>query len=338
MKKILIDRNRDEHVDIVVKSQNGEFAYKIHPDFQKIPDFVDQTVSMPHGCTDDEGNLYVTSRDKNHPIIKLDSDGNYIKDFGAGLFTFTHMISVTPEGTLLCPDCATHVVRELTLDGELIRDLGNYGVPSDSGYEPGAWRRLRREGRGIPSDIGFDSHWSNYVEWNSITRMAPPFNKPTCAKINSKGEIFVSDGYANVAVHRFSKDGELLKSWGGKGKAPGKFFLPHSLAIDKYDRIWVADREGNSLQIFDDQGNVLAYADENMVQPSDIWAEGDYVYVGERGGNISIFDLDFNVVGTLGFFNWSIVTHGMCVNKKGDIFVFPSNSNPDHWVIKLERI
>ncbi len=60
--------------------------------------------------------------------------------------------------------------------------------------------------------------------------------------------------------------------------------------------------------------------------------------MGERGGNIDIFDMDYNIVGTLGFFNWSIVTHGMCVNRKGDIFVFPSNSNPDHWVIKLERI
>ncbi len=338
MKTILIGHNRDKKTRTIMRSDTGKFAYEVNPDFHRFPDFINPAAAIPHGCCDRAGNVLVMTRDKSHPIVKLDSKGNYIEDFGKGLFSFTHSIYVTSQDTLLCPDCDYHVVRELTMEGDLIRDLGNFGVPSDSGFEPDIWRRMQREGHGIPSDIGFVPSWAFHEGIKSIKRMAPPFNKPTCAKMNSKGEIFVADGYGNVAVHKFSSDGKLLKTWGGKGNEPGKFFIPHSLEVDKYDRVWVADREGNAVHVFDDDGNLLAYITGGCCQPSDICSDQEYIYVGERGGNITIFNMDMDIVGTLGFYNCSVITHMMSMTPEGDLLIFPSNSNPDHKVIKLTRI
>ena len=50
----------------------------------------------------------------------------------------------------------------------------------------------------------------------------------TNAAVGPDGDLFVSDGYGNARVHRFSADGELKASWGEPGSGPGKFDLPHS--------------------------------------------------------------------------------------------------------------
>lgn len=338
MKTITAQKGRDKNSKVILQSEDGRFVYELNPDFHHFPGFINPDAAIPHGCCDKDGNVLILTRDKQHPIVKVDPQGQYITDFGAGLFSFTHMIYVTPQNTLLVPDCDYHVVRELTMDGELIRDFGNFGVPSDSGYEADIWRRMQREGNCIPSDIGFIASWAFNEGLKSIQRMAPPFNKPTCGKMNSKGEYIFADGYANVAVHKFSADGKLLRTWGGKGAEPGKFFIPHSLEVDRMDRVWVADREGNAVHIFDDDGNLLAYVTGSLCQPSDIWSDDEYVYVGERGGNLTIFNMDMDIVATLGFYNCSVITHGLCVNPQGDLFIFPSNSNPDHKVMKLTRI
>ena len=84
-----------------------------------------------------------------------------------------------------------------------------------------------------------------------------------CSGRGMKGDIFVSDGYGNAAIHRFAPDGTLLKTWGGPGDAPGKFYIPHSLCVDKFNRVWVGDREANSIHVFDEDGNILGYMNEN---------------------------------------------------------------------------
>ena len=71
----------------------------------------------------------------------------------------------------------------------------------------------------------------------TIKRGGPPFNRPTGVAISPSGEIYVSDGYGNARVHKFSPDGSLLLSWGEPGEAPGQFRLPHSIWVDKQERV-----------------------------------------------------------------------------------------------------
>src|SRR6266446_4421317 len=50
-----------------------------------------------------------------------------------------------------------------------------------------------------------------------------PFNRCTHTALSPKGEIYVSDGYGNAKVHKYSPDGKLLMSWGEPGTGEGEF-------------------------------------------------------------------------------------------------------------------
>lgn len=82
-------------------------------------------------------------------------------------------------------------------------------------------------------------------------------NMPTATGFLSDGSIVVADGYRNSRVARFSPEGRLLYSWGKKGSAPREFRIPHGIAVDGADRIYIADRENKRVQITDAHGELL---------------------------------------------------------------------------------
>src|SRR6478735_9227527 len=69
-----------------------------------------------------------------------------------------------------------------------------------------------------------------------------------------EGDIYVSDGYGNAAVHKYSPEGKHLFSWGRPGIEPGEFNLPHNIVCDDAGLVYVADRESHRIQIFDGKG------------------------------------------------------------------------------------
>jgi sugar lactone lactonase YvrE len=82
------------------------------------------------------------------------------------------------------------------------------------------------------------------------------------------GDTFISDGYINSRVAKVDKDGNWLKSWGERGKEPGQFNTPHSIATDANDNVYVADRGNHRIQVFDRDGNFLRqFAIEVPVPP-----------------------------------------------------------------------
>jgi hypothetical protein len=150
--------------------------------------------------------------------------------------------------------------------------------------------------------------------------------------------MFFSDGYGNAAVHKFSADGKLLKTWGDPGEGPGKFLINHAIWIDVKDRVWICDREGSSVHVFSDDGEVLAYAFHGFMQPSGLWGDKDYVYVGERGGGLSVFDMSMALVAQIGFAFCSLRFHGICGDSKSNLFILPLHSFPGYPVMKLCRV
>ena len=121
-----------------------------------------------------------------------------------------------------------HVAYEWDQDGRLLRMLGKYGCPSDTGV----------------NDTVRDTRLIFYTE----KRLGEPFNQPTRIVRAPNGDLYASDGYANTAVHHFSQEGKLLNSWGGLGTEPGKFGIVHSVWADRLGRVWIADREFDRVQ------------------------------------------------------------------------------------------
>ena len=332
MKQIKGYKDRDR-LSRSIFSHNG-LAYELIPEYGNFPEEFEFSM-FSGGCCDGEDNLFMMCRDAALEVVMLDAEGNYVKSIGQGLFREVHSLCVTPEDTLLCVDTGLHVVRELTKDGRHLRDLGNPGVPSDSGFEQDVWRRMQREGKIVPTDIAFDKGWSFWMGLQTIKRAAPPFNRPTGVCVGPKGDIFVSDGYGNAAVHRFAPDGTLLATWGGPGDEPGKFYVPHSLWVDSLNRVWVGDREANSVHVFDENGKILGYMNENLYQPTAIWSDGRAIYIAERGGGLTIADMDMEIVAQLGFYNSPLRAHGMCGNSKGELFLMPLSTYDRHFLMKL---
>ena len=90
--------------------------------------------------------------------------------------------------------------------------------------------------------------------------------------------------------------------------------------------------------MFNENGELLAYLEDNLYQPTEIWADNDYVYIAERGGGVTIVNMDLEVEAQIGFYNSPIRALGMCGNSKGDLFLMPLTTYDRHYLMKLARI
>lgn len=75
------------------------------------------------------------------------------------------------------------------------------------------------------------------------------FKSPDDLVFTRKGDIVVADTGNGRLVH-MSQQGKIIHTWGKKGKGDGEFATAHGLAIDGNDRIYVADRGNNRVQVF----------------------------------------------------------------------------------------
>ena len=140
------------------------------------------------------------------------------------------------------------------------------------------------------------------------------------------GDLYVSDGYGQFRIHRFSPQDELLCSWGAKGADPGYFALPHSLWVDREERVWVADRENHRIQRFDNEGR---YLDEwnDLERPMALFiTPDDEVFVVEAPSRVSIFDLDGNLLSSWGEDGsapgqFADAPHSIWVDDQGSLYI-----------------
>ena len=206
---------------------------------------------IPAVAVDSKDRIYVYSR-SDHPMIVLDKDGSFVKSWGDNVLKDAHGIYIDADDTVFCVERETHCMRTFTADGELLSTLG---TPDQQGAEG--------EPFNLPTDVGFDS----------------------------SGMMYLTDGYGNARVHKYTGDGELVKSWGTKGTGPGEFDLPHCVRVDKHDRLLVADRENNRIQFFDTDGNYL-HEWSGLHHPDTIYIDDEIVYIAELDQRLSIWTLD----------------------------------------------
>lgn len=234
------------------------------------------------------------------PIQVYSTSGEFIAAWPYDDFTRVHSLTIVPDGHMFVSDDLRHVVREFDAGGNHVRTFGTPGVPADTG-------------RDIPP-LGVVKH------------EGPPFNQPTDAAIGLDGTLYMTDGYGNARVHRFSRDGELLQSWGRPGSGPGEFNLPHGVRVDNEGRVLVADRENNRIQAFSPDGEYL-FSYDDLYRPCGILVdESGAIFVAELGeshGRISILDAD----GTL-LSRWMIEgdvpkagAHSVALDSEGNLYV-----------------
>jgi DNA-binding beta-propeller fold protein YncE len=129
------------------------------------------------------------------------------------------------------------------------------------------------------------------------------FDQPTDAAASSNGDIYLTDGYGNARVHRFSSTGSHIQSWGEPGDEVGQFKLPHGVWITQrngQESVYVCDRENSRIQIFDLSGQYLDSL-RSLLKPSDIFVDktGNR-YISELLYRVSVLDPEDRLMTTVG--------------------------------------
>lgn len=202
--------------------EGGLLKYRVNIRFGEEPD------TMPDGwkfgrvsavATDSANQVYVFQRGKRaDPIVVFDAKGNYLRGWGKGMFGNPHGMRIDRNDNVWVTDNGDHQVMKFTRDGKLLMTLG------------------------VKGKAGTDDK---------------TFNRPTDIAFTPSGDFYVSDGYGNSRVVKFSGDGKYLLDWGKRGVKPGEFNTPHSIAVDSKGTVYVSDRENNRIQMFDPNGKFL---------------------------------------------------------------------------------
>jgi peptidylamidoglycolate lyase len=181
-------------------------------------------------------------------VIAVTTQGKYLKSWGKGLFgRGAHSIYVDRDGFIWTTDNVDNTVYKFDQQGKVLMTLGKRGVAGDNASQDA-------------------------------------FDGPSGVLVAPNGEIYVTDGYRNSRIVKFSKDGKFQKIIGGtKSSEPGLFDLPHGVVMDSRGRLVVADRNNKRVQILDKDGKfVEQWADLKLLNPSGLLITADdTVYVSD---------------------------------------------------------
>ncbi len=129
------------------------------------------------------------------------------------------------------------------------------------------------------------------------------------------GDFYVSDGYQNSRILRFSNDGKRIGAWGSAGTGPGELNLPHGIAVGADGTVYVADWENLRIQRFDAEGRHLGTWDLNGKVFSLKWTVSGELWggvaphdvpAGSEGWLMQLDPANGNVLGHLDAFGHSI--------------------------------
>jgi sugar lactone lactonase YvrE len=150
--------------------------YRVQIRFGEEPD------TMPEGwkfgrvssvTVDQKGEVYVFHRGKKaDPIVVFDEKGKYLRSWGRDMFGNAHGMRCDKDGNIWVTDNGNHQVMKFSRDGKLLLTLGVKGKAATD---------------------------------------AKTFNRPTDIAFSPDQRFFyVSDGYGNSRVVKFSADGKYV--------------------------------------------------------------------------------------------------------------------------------
>lgn len=286
---------------------SGAHAYEVVEGWGRLPSGI--KYGYTHGVQIDSHNRVIVHNQSKDSVIIFDHKGRYIKSWGPEFQKGAHgCLLRKEEGAeyLYLSDYARHVVVKTSLDGEIVWTL--------------TW----------PQDAGV---YKSEAEF-----------KPTNVAIAPNGDIYVSDGYGLSYVHQYNSKLERIRTWGGKGREPGKLDCPHGIWVDTRGAqpiVVVADRSNARLQTFTLDGKHLGFFSDAMRRPChfDQARNGDLL-IPDLWGMVTIYDTANQPVAQLGDNpgvwekkgwpnlpndTWQpgkfISPHAACWDKHGDLYV-----------------
>ena len=226
------------------------------------------------------------------PVLVFDGDGRFLRAWGSQRLRDAHGIFIGPDDHVYLCNRDEHEVLKLTPEGRIVLALGHRGRPA----------------------------------------LQAPFNHPADVAVSPDGEIYVADGYGNSSVHRFSAEGRHLGSWGAPGSGHGQFTTPHGIWVDAQNRVLVADRENNRVQLFSPEGDYYGEW-QDLYHPMDIYVDaGGTVYVTDQIPRLTMYSPDGQLLARGRPVN--VGAHGVWGDSRGNLYLAEVGVNQ---VTKLVR-
>ena len=253
--------------------------------------------------------------DKHPAVLEFDAVGKFVKGWGNRFAKGAHGLAYDQRGGeeflyIVDYDSADAVVK-CTLDG---KELQTFKKPVHAAYPGG----------------------NNY--------------RPTDVAVAPNGDVYVTDGYGQSLIHRYTADGKHVQTIGWKGNGPGQFDCPHGICIDSRGKepvLLVADRANVRVQVLSLTGeHQQTIISRGLRYPCTVRVHGDVTIIPDLFGAVLVWDKEYKHVATLGAHpdmrpgQWPghvagypnvpredrldgrfISPHGIARNSKGVIFV-----------------
>ena len=218
--------------------------------FDSVPNFLKLPAGMnlgevPGVAVNSRGHVFVFTRSNSAggpayaptaaQLLEFNPKGEFVREIGRGLYgwSFAHSVRVDKDDNIWAIDKGSDMIIKFNPAGQVIWVFGRRKESADAETKP----------------------------WENVTPPLPPvdglFRQPTDVAWDSEGNIYISDGYVNSRVAKYDKHGDWVKSWGENGTGPGQFRLPHAIAVDRNNNIYVGDRSNRRVQVFDTEGKFL---------------------------------------------------------------------------------
>jgi 6-bladed beta-propeller len=228
------------------------FAQQSVPDiaFDSVPNFLKLPPGMNFGevpgvAVNTRGHVFVFTRSNSATgpayaptaaqLLEFGPKGEFLREIGKGLYgwSFAHSVRIDKDDNIWAIDKGSDMIIKFNPSGQVIWVFGRRKESADSETKP----------------------------WENVTPPLPPvdglFRQPTDVAWDSDGNIYISDGYVNSRIAKYDRHGDWVKSWGDNGTGPGQFRLPHAIAVDRNNNIYVGDRSNRRIQVFDTDGKFL---------------------------------------------------------------------------------
>src|SRR3977135_1179103 len=217
--------------------QPPEIRYVADPNFLKLPPdtHLGEAVGV---AVNSKGHIFVFSRGNSTgpaygagaaQLLQFLPDGRFVREIGHNLYawSFAHSVRIDKDDNIWVADKGSDMVIKFSPEGRVVMVFGRKQEASDEGTEP-----LKHPKPPLPPADG-------------------TFRQVTDMGWDAAGNTYISDGYINSRIAKADKDGVWLKSWGEPGDKPGQFNVPHSIAVDAQNNVYVADRGNRRIQVFD---------------------------------------------------------------------------------------
>jgi hypothetical protein len=221
-----------------------EIPFDSVPDFFKLPDnaYFGEVAGI---AVNSQKHVFVLSRGNTSgpaygaaatQLLEFDQDGKFVREIGKNLYawSFAHTVRVDRHDDIWVADKGSDVVVRFNPEGRVKMVFGRKAEASDEGAHP----------LGHPSP--------------PLAPVDGMFRQVTDTALDSKDNIYISDGYINSRIAKYDADGNWVASYGAPGTGSGQFNTLHSMVIDAQDRIYIADRGNRRIQVLDTAGKVLS--------------------------------------------------------------------------------